>query len=107
MAYSLNTTNLPRRRALMSFSAGIAVAGFAVRAADAALASKSGCPDADPQLLARWREYVEAEIELNAAQEARDLVSWNARQAYPPKPDCIERGGVKVIPPEDDCDVEL
>ena len=31
-------------------------------------------------------------------------MSWNARQAYPPKPDCIERGWVK---PEDETDVEL
>src|SRR5690349_20471376 len=105
MAYCPNTTNLRRRRALVSFFGGLAAGGFAVRAADAAFASKPGCPDADPQLLARWREYVRAEIELNAAQDARDLMSWNARQAYPPKPDCIERGWLKVIPPEDEADL--
>jgi hypothetical protein len=107
MAYSLNTTNLPHRRALISFFAGILAGGFAIRAAGAALASKPGCPDGDPELLAGWREYVRAEIELNAAQDARDLMSWNARQAYPPKPNCIECGWVKVIPPEDDGDVDL
>src|SRR5689334_15243123 len=107
MAYSPNTTNLPRRRALVSFFAGIAAADYAVRAAGAALASKPGGPDADPQLLAGWREYVRAEIELNAAQDVRDLVSWNARQAYPPKPDFIETSWLNVIPSEDDGDVEL
>jgi hypothetical protein len=107
MAYSPNTTNLPRRRALVSFFAGIAAADFAVRGADAALASKPGCPDTDPQLLAGWREYVRAEIKLNAAQDARDLMSWNARQAYPPKPDCIESSWVKVMAPEDETDIEL
>jgi hypothetical protein len=106
MAYPPNTTNLTRR-ALVSFFAGIAAADFAVRTADAVLASTSGCPDADPQLLAGWREYVRAEIELNAAQDARDLMSWNARQAYPPKPDFIETSWLNVIPSEDDGDVEL
>jgi hypothetical protein len=38
-----------------------------------------------------WREYLNSEIELNAAQDARDLIAWNARQTYPPKPDCIEQ----------------
>jgi hypothetical protein len=35
------------------------------------------------------------EIELNAAQDARDLRAWNARQVYPPKPGCIT-GGVMI-----------
>src|SRR5262245_35736296 len=83
MAYSPNTTNLFRRRALVRFFAGIAGAIIAGRAAGVAAASTPGCPEPDAQLFARWREYLNSEIELNAAQDARDLVSWNARQAYP------------------------
>ena len=107
MAYSPNTTNLLRRRALVIFFAGIAAANIAGRAAGAALASTPGCPEADAQLFARWREYLKSEIELNAAQDARDLISWNARQAYPPKPDCIASSWVKVIPSEIDADIEV
>ena len=58
MAYSPNTTNLFRRRALVKFFAGIAAADIAGRAAAAALASTPGCPEADAQLFARWREYL-------------------------------------------------
>ena len=107
MAYSPNTTNLLRRRALVIFFAGIAAADIAGRAAGAALASTPGCPEADAQLFARWREYLTSEIELNAAQDARDLMSWNARQAYPPKPDRIASSCVKVIPFEIDADTEV
>ena len=107
MANSPNTTNLPRRRALATFFASIAAAPFVGGAAVAALPSTSGTPDADAQLLARWRQYLKSEIELNAAQDARDLVSWKARQTYPAKPDCIECSRVKVISSENDADLEL
>ena len=107
MAYSPNTTNLLRRRALVKIFAGIAASNIAGRAAGAGLASTPGFPEADAQLFARWREYLNSEIELNAAQDARDLMSWNARQAYPPKPDCIASSWVKVIPSEIDADVEV
>src|SRR4029078_9106770 len=42
-------------------------------------------------------EYLKLEIELNAVQDARDLMSCDARRAYPPKPDCIGSGWVNVI----------
>ena len=108
MANSPNTTNLPRRRALATFFAGVAAAPFVGRAADAALPpSTSGAPGTDAQLMARWREYLKSEVELNAAQDARDLMSWNARQAYPAKPDCIDCSRVKLISSENDADLEL
>jgi hypothetical protein len=77
MAYPPNSTNLPRRCVLVAFFAGIA-ASIAGRAGDRSLASTPGCLDADAQLLDRWREYVGLEITLNAAQDARDRVSWTA-----------------------------
>jgi hypothetical protein len=46
-------------------------------------------------------------MELYSVEKARDLVSWNARQAYPPKPDCVDSGWVKVIRPDIDTDTEL
>src|SRR5262245_17864376 len=107
MAYSPNTTNLPTRCALVRFFAGIAASTRSIRAAEIGSVSTPGCPDADAPLLARWRDYLKSEIELNAAQDARDLVSWNARQAYPTKPDCIESSWMRVIPFEDDTDVKL
>src|SRR5262245_17094096 len=108
MAYSPNTTNpFGRRSALALFFTGLAGAITASRAAVTALASTPGCLDTDAQLFARWREYLKSEIELNAAQDARDLISWNARQAYPPKPDCMGDGGVKVIPSAIDTDGEV
>jgi hypothetical protein len=107
MANSPNTTNLLGRRDVATFFAGVAAAQFVGRAAEAALPSTSDTPDADGQLLARWREYLKLEIELNAVQDARDLTSWNARQAYPTKPDCIECSSVKFISSEDDADLEL
>jgi hypothetical protein len=73
-------------------------------AAGVASAATPGCHELDAQLFARWREYLKSEIELNAAQDARDLMSWNARQAYPPKPDCIESSWVKVISAENEAD---
>jgi len=104
MAYSPNTTNLfGRRRALALFLTGLGGTITASRAAAAAMAST---PVTDSQLFARWREYLKSEIELNAAQDARDLVSWNARQAHPPKPDCIGDGWVTVIPSAIGDDVE-
>src|SRR5262245_57113988 len=106
MAYTLNTTNLRRRRALATFFVGSA-AYIAGRVEEtAALSSSQSYPDADAQLLAHWREYVRSEIELNAAQDARDLISWNARQVYPPKPDCIA-SGVPMIPTETDIDIDI
>src|SRR4029078_6253507 len=42
-------------------------------------------------------EYLKLEIELNAVQDARDLMSCDARRAYPPKPDCIGSGWANVI----------
>src|SRR5262245_22592135 len=100
MASSRNTTNLLGRRALVTFFAGVAATEIARRAA----AASPGSHEADAQLFALWREYLNSEIELNAAQDARDLVSLNARQTYPPKPDCI--GGM-VIPSGIDDDMEL
>src|SRR5262245_34829330 len=102
MAYSPNSTNLLGRRALVKFISGIAAAELAGLAAGAACASAPGYPEADAQLLARWREYVNSEIELNAAQDARDLVSWNARQAYPPKPDSVTSGWPSITDMESD-----
>jgi hypothetical protein len=90
MAYSPNSTNLLGRRALVKFFAGIGAAEIAGSAARiTTLASTPGDPQADAQLFDRWREYVNSEIELNAAQLVRDRIAWNARQAYPPKPNCI------------------
>ena len=107
----LPNTIILSRRALMLTSPGLVTANVAA----AAIAVKrtrdgtggSGRPEADAQLFACWREYLKLEIELNAVQDARDLMSWNARQAYPPKPDCIGSGWVKVIPFEITPDVEL
>jgi hypothetical protein len=107
MAYSPNSTNLLGRRALLKFITGIAAAEIGGMAAGAAFPSTPGCPESDAQLFARWREYLKSEIELNAAQDARDLISWNARQAYPPKPDCIASGWVTNTPSELDADMEL
>jgi hypothetical protein len=107
MAYSPNSTNLLGRRTLVRVLAGIAVSTIAGMAAGRDLAVTPGCPEPDAQLFARWREFLNSEIELNAVQDARDLISWNARQAYPPKPDCIARGWVNVIPSEIDEDVEV
>jgi hypothetical protein len=101
MAESRNTTNLSRR-ALMATSVGlvtanVAAAAFAVRRAhDGACSSSS--PEADAQLSACWHEYLKLEIELHVAQDARDLMSSNARRAYPPKPDCIGCNWMEVIP---------
>jgi hypothetical protein len=107
MAYSPNTTNpFGRRSALALFFAGLAASTILGRAVGNASASIPGCPDTDAQLFARWREYLKSEIELNAAEDARDLMSWNARQAYPPKPDRIGGGGVKVISSAIDTDGE-
>ena len=109
-AYSPNTT-IWSRRALMLTSAGLVTTNVA----DAAMAirrardSASGLsrPELDAQLLACWREYLKLEIELNAAQDARDLMSCNARRAYPPSPDCIAIGRVKVTPFEFTPDVDV
>jgi hypothetical protein len=57
MAYSPNSTNLFGRRALVKFLTAVAAAGMAGGAAGAAFASTPGRPEADAQLLARWREY--------------------------------------------------
>jgi hypothetical protein len=108
-ADSPNTTLLSRR-ALMLTSAGlvtanVVAAAIAVRSAPDDAGGSSSPGEADAQLFACWREYLKLEIELNAAQDARDFISSNARRAYPPKPDCIGSGWVKVIPI--DPDVEL
>jgi hypothetical protein len=101
-ADSPNTTILSRRALMLTTSAGlvtanVAAAAFAVgRAHDGA--GGSDRPEADAQLFTCWREYLKSEVDLNAAQDARDLMSWNARRAYPPKPDCIGSDWVKVIP---------
>src|SRR4051794_26295799 len=107
MADSSHSTNLLGRRALIKIFAGAAASNIAGTAADADLASTPCFPEADAQLFARWREYLKSEIELNAVQDARDVMSWNARQAYPPKPDRIASSWVKVIPSEIDADVEV
>jgi hypothetical protein len=108
-ANSPNTIVLSRR-ALMLTSAGLVTANVAA-AATAVRRARDGAglggPEADAQLFACWREYLKLEIELSAAQVARDSTSWNARRAYPPKPDCIGSGGVKVNPFKITPDVEL
>jgi hypothetical protein len=106
MANSANSTNLLGRRALVAFLAGIAAATITGRTVEAAFESAPGCLVTDAQLFARWREYLNSEIELNAAQDARDLVSWKARQAYPTKPDCMANGWRMVGPPDIDADAE-
>jgi hypothetical protein len=98
MAYSPLTTNLPRRRTFTRFFVGIAAATIVGRAATTASETASGCPNADAQLFACWREYLKSEIELNAVEVARDQTSWKVQQAYPPKPDCMAAGRMKIIP---------
>ena len=109
-ADSPNTTILSRRALMLTspglVTANVAAAAIAVRRARDGTGG-SGRPEADAQLFACWREYLKLEIELNAVQDARDQMSWNARQAYPPKPDCIGGGSVKVIPFEITPDIGL
>jgi hypothetical protein len=109
-ADSSNTTILSRR-ALMLTSPGLVTANVAAAAIAVGCArvgtGGSDRAEADAQLFTCWREYLKLEIELNAVQEARDQMSWNARQSYPPKPDCIAIGRVKVTPFEFTPDVEV
>ena len=107
MAYSPNTTNLPRRRALVRFFAGIAAANIAGTAAGAALGIDSGCPEADAQLFARWREYL----------KFGDRTQRCSRRAGPDVLECpaslSTQAGLhrqqlgECIPSEIDADVEL
>ena len=109
-ADSPDTTKLSRR-ALMLTSPGLVAANVAAAALAVGCArdgtSGSDLSEADAQLFACWREYLKLEIELDAVQDARDLMSCDARRGYPPKPDCIGSGWVKVIPFEITPDVEL
>src|SRR6478672_3592291 len=109
-ADSPNTTILSRRALMLTspglVTANVAAAAIAVRCARDGTGG-SDRREADAQLFTCWREYLKLEIELNAVQEARDQMSWNARQSYPPKPDCIGGGSVKVIPFEITPDVGL
>src|SRR5262245_29072561 len=103
------TTILSRRGLMLTTAAGVATANVAA-AVFAVMRAHDGVggsdrPEADAQLFACWQEYLNLEIELHAAQAARDLTSSNARRAYPPKPDCVGCDCVKVIPL--DPDVEL
>jgi hypothetical protein len=108
MAYSPNSTNTLGRRAVVKFFGGFAALNIAGKAAGISTSACSrGYPEPDAQLFFLWREYLNTEIQLNTAEAARDLASWNARQAYPPKPDCIECRSVELIPSEDDADLEL
>src|SRR4029078_7733111 len=99
-ADSPDTTKLSRR-ALMLTSPGLVAANIATAAIAVWCARDctggSDFPEADAQLFACWREYLKLEIELNAVQDARDLMSCDARRAYPPKPDCIGSGWGNVI----------
>ena len=87
-------------------TANVAAAAIAVKCARDGTGG-SDRPEADAQLFACWREYLKLEIELDAVQDARDLMSRNARRAYPPSRSCIGNGWVKVIPFEITPDVEL
>jgi hypothetical protein len=107
MADSANTTNLFRRRALGTVFTCVATAKIARTAAGFVLAFPPGSPEGDVELFARWREYLRLETELNAAEGNRDLINWKARQAYPPKPDCLANRDGEVVPPEVDADAEL
>ena len=65
MACSPNTTNLLGRRALVRVLFGIAASGIAGGAAAGhEVGVTTGCPEPDAQLFARWREYLNSEIEL-------------------------------------------
>ena len=84
MAYSPHTTNLPRR-ALVRFLGWIGASTIIGAAGGVELSpAPEGLEDA--QLFARWSDYLKIEVELNRVEEGRDVISWNARQAYPPKP---------------------
>src|SRR5689334_2553220 len=89
MAYSPHSTNLLGRRALVKFFAAIGASTIPGKALGTGLAFTPICFEADAELFARWREYLKFEMELNAAEQARDVVSWNARQSYPPRPESI------------------
>jgi hypothetical protein len=106
MAYSPNIMNLPRRRALLTFFAGVAAADGVFRVAATTSAATPHGAEPDAQLFARWHEYLKSESELNAVENARDLISWNARQAYPPKPECMASDWRMISPSAIDADVE-
>jgi hypothetical protein len=100
MADSANTQTLSRRRALISASTGIAAANILGMTAGAALAGSPNS-EADAELFALWREYLTIEAEMNAAYDAKDHVSAEARRAYSPQPESVTKGWVRIVSDEE------
>jgi hypothetical protein len=81
-------------------TANVAAAAIAVRAAQAMAPAASVNAAADAELFAAWRQVLVLQQASNAAADARDDAQSQARKAFPSKPEYIENGWVRVVPPD-------